>query len=403
MKGALAGTTVVELGTYVAAPALGSILGTLGATVIKVEPPEGDPTRTTTPWSWASYNWNKKSVALDLKSREGASAMRHLLKGADIFVESLSPRAIRELGLSFGKVRRINPKIVYCSIKGFASDSSSSQRVGFDTIAQAEGGLMYVSGGGGKPSRVGSPCVDLSAAAFGAIGVLSTMLERPRKAAFIEVPLYDLVVYWNGYWLPYIDAYGEEPTHLGTSHPGFSPYGVFTTKDGYVFIGVLTDAQWQKLVLKLGLSSRPALRDATARIAGREEVNAMVQKAVNSMGTSEMLSLLGEEVPCARVNSLMDLYKDVELRRRGVVRKVEGASVALPPFLRKVVRSEISAPKALGADNEIVVEASRKPTWRGSPHCGGSSTRRRSRGRRRSFRLAGDHTRTSSQRGRLTN
>jgi crotonobetainyl-CoA:carnitine CoA-transferase CaiB-like acyl-CoA transferase len=367
MKWALEGTTVVELGTYVAAPALGSILGTLGATVIKVEPPGGDPTRTTTPWSWASYNWNKRSVALDLKSREGAVAMKRLIKDADVFVESLSPRAIGELGLTFSKVRRINPKILYCSIKGFAGDSSSSQRVGFDTTAQAEGGLMYVSGTGGRPSRVGSPCVDLSAAAFGAIGVLSSMLKRPRKAAFIEVPLYDLVVYWNGYWLPYIDAHGEEPTHLGTSHPGFSPYGVFTTKDGYVFIGVLTDAHWEKLVLKLGLQSRAGFHEATARIAAREEVNSMVQEAVRSMGTSEMLSLLGEEVPCARVSSLMDLYKDAELRRRGVVKRVEGVSVALPPFLRNLVPSKIAGPRAPGADNEIILEENRSMTRRGRP------------------------------------
>ena len=194
MEGALAGRTVVELGTYVAAPALGSMLGMLGADVIKVEPPEGDPTRKTTPWSWANYNWNKKSVALDLKSRAGMAAMRRLLRDADIFVESLSPRAVRELGLGFGRIRRLNPRIIYCSIKGFASDSRSAERVGFDTIAQPEGGRMYVAGTGGRPSRVGNPCVDLSAATFGAVGILSAMLARPRKAAFVEIPLVDVVV-----------------------------------------------------------------------------------------------------------------------------------------------------------------------------------------------------------------
>ena len=162
MRGVLAGVKVVELGTYVAAPALGSILGMLGARVIKVEPPEGDPTRKTTPWSWVSYNWNKKSVVLDLKTPEGSQAMLRLLKDADVLVESLSPRATRELGLGFRRLRKLNPRIVHCSIKGFAGDSSSSERVGFDTIAQAEGGLMHVAGGGGRPSRVGIPCFDLT-------------------------------------------------------------------------------------------------------------------------------------------------------------------------------------------------------------------------------------------------
>lgn len=178
MKGPLSGTRVVELGTYVAAPALGSILGMLGAEVVKVEPPSGDPTRSLTPWSWVNYNWNKKCVVLDLKSSTGIASMRQLLKSADVFIESLSPRAVRELGLSFAKTRRINPRIIHCSIKGFGSDSASSQRVGFDTIAQAEGGLMYVAKSeGGNPSRVGNPCVDLSAATFGAVGVLSAMVS----------------------------------------------------------------------------------------------------------------------------------------------------------------------------------------------------------------------------------
>ncbi|MDV3243635.1 MAG: CoA transferase [Nitrososphaerales archaeon] len=336
MKGPLAGMRVVELGTYVAAPALGSFLGMLGAEVVKVEPPAGDPTRRLTPWSWVNYNWNKESVVLDLKSEGGISAIRRMLKGSDIFVESLSPRAVKELGLQFSKIRRINPKIVYCSIKGFASDSSSSQRVGFDTIAQAEGGLMYVAKSeGGRPSRVGNPCVDLTAATFGAIGVLSALLAKPRRAAFVEVPLYDVVVYWNGYWLPYIDINGVEPSQLGSSHPAFSPYGVFTTADGFIFIGVLADPQWQKLTARLNLASPPRFSKMSERIAAREEVNSQVQAAVGRRTNSELLNLLGEDVPCARVSSLMDVYRDAELRMRKVVRTVrhEGrsVSVALPP------------------------------------------------------------------------
>jgi len=362
MKGALAGVKVIELGTYVAAPALGNMLGILGAEVVKVEPPEGDPTRKTTPWSWASYNWNKKSVALDLKSEAGSAAMRRLLKGADVFVESLSPRAARELGLGFDRVKRLNPRIIYCSIKGFASDSKSAERVGFDTIAQAEGGLMYVAGMGGRPSRVGNPSVDLSSAVFGAVGILSAMLAKPRKATLVEIPLVDVVVYWNGYWLPYIDANGKEPTDLGTSHPGFSPYGVFETSDGFVFIGVLTDSIWKKLVARLGLPELPEYSNAQARISARAEVNRIVQEAVKWQSTSSLLALLGDEVPCAKVSSLMDIYQDPELRSRGVIRsvRVDGrtASIALPPYLRTIARrSELGGPRELGADNRVLVSS----------------------------------------------
>jgi crotonobetainyl-CoA:carnitine CoA-transferase CaiB-like acyl-CoA transferase len=359
MKQALSGTTVVELGTYVAAPALGNLLGTLGASVIKVEPLQGDPTRKLTPWSWANYNWNKKSVALDLKSDGGSKAMKGLLRRADIFIESLSPRAIRELGLDYRAALRLNPRIIYCSFKGFARDSSSAHRVGFDTIAQAEGGLMYVAGEGGKPSRVGNPCVDLSAAALGAVGIMSSLLARPRRSALIEIPLYDLVVYWNGYWLPYIDIHGSEPSNLSTSHPGFSPYGIFAASEGHVFIGVLADPQWTKLVERLGILAPAEFSEMAARIMSRDEVNALVQEAVKKFSVAELLKKLGGDVPCAKVSSLMDIYQDEELKTRGVVRIVNDGgrqfSIALPPYFRSLVPKIVSGPRALGADNRLAL------------------------------------------------
>ncbi len=359
MAGPLNGVRVVELGTYVAAPALGNILGMLGASVVKVEPEEGDPTRTLTPWSWVSYNWNKKSVTIDLKSSGGKRSMKGLLAHADVFVESLSPRAVKELGLDYHKARKLNPRLVYCSIKGFGSNSSSSRSVGFDTFAQAEAGLMSVTGGGGRPSRVGNPCVDLSAAAFGAVGILSSLLSKPRRGAYVEIPLVDVVVYWNGYWLPYIDLRGEVPSHLGDAHPGFSPYGTFPTRDGFAFIGALTDSHWKKIVDSLGLGWDPAFAKTQARNVRRGEVNTMVEEAVRKLTTSRLLRLLGEGVPCARVASLMDVYSDQEHRDRGVIRRVpmggSYASVALPPYAREFVAGRrLKGPRRVGEDNVML-------------------------------------------------
>lgn len=343
----------MELGTYVAAPALGNMLGMLGASVVKVEPPEGDPTRKTTPWSWASYNWNKKSVALDLRTGSGRGSLRRLVRGADVFIESLSPRAIDELGLGYEKLKEINPKLVYCSIKGFASDSLSAQRLGFDTIAQAEGGLMHVvRGEDGKPARVGNPCVDLTAATFGMVGILAALLQKPRKATHVEVPLYDVVVYWNGYWLPFIDIHGEEPSHLGSSHPGFAPYGVFSVKDGFVFIGVLTDQQWTKMVAKLRLDTPLHYAAALERIRERARLNAIVQEAVGRFAADDLLALLGESVPCARVSTLADIHDNEELKRRGAVMDVayEGRQlrVALPPVFHRLAREQAVKLPGLG-------------------------------------------------------
>jgi crotonobetainyl-CoA:carnitine CoA-transferase CaiB-like acyl-CoA transferase len=358
----LEGITVVEFGTYVAAPALGNMLGMLGAEVIKVEPPGGDPTRSVTPWSWANYNWNKKSVSLDLKTKAGMEIFRRLLAKSDVLIESVSPRAVRELQINYRAARRLNPRLIYCSIKGFASNSSSANRVGFDSIAQAEGGLMYVvRGEGRRPSRVGNPCVDLGAAAFGAVAILSLLMRKPRRGGFIEIPLYDLVVYWNGYWFPYIDLHRREPADLGTSHPGFSPYGIYSTNDGFVFIGVLSDGQWEKLAEKLGLPSEERFRFVSGRNEARDEIDGVLQSAISSMKSSKVLTLLGADVPCAKVNSLAEIYSNRELRERGVVRRVahegEKLSIVLPPFsqsLRPSVR--MTNPPELGSDTERVLK-----------------------------------------------
>lgn len=357
----LEGITVVEFGTYVAAPALGNMLGMLGAEVIKVEPPGGDPTRSVTPWSWANYNWNKKSVCLNLKTRAGLEIFRKLLKKSDVLVESASPRAIRELRMDYRSTRKINPGIIYCSIKGFASDSSSANRVGFDSIAQAEGGLMYVVRGEGmKPSRVGNPCVDLGAAAFGLIAILSSLLRKPRRGDFIEIPLYDVVVYWNGYWFPYIDLNQREPVDLGTSHPGFAPYGVYSTNDGHVFIGVLSDGHWERLAEKIGLPPERRFRSVRGRNEARDEIERILQKKISAMKSSEVLSLLGDDVPCAKVNSLSDIYANHELRERGVVRRVTHGraklSIVLPPLSRSLLRPvRMTDPPLLGSDTMRVL------------------------------------------------
>ncbi len=357
----LNGITVVEFGTYVAAPALGNMLGMLGAEVIKVEPPGGDPTRSVTPWSWANYNWNKKSVCLNLKTRAGLEIFRRLLKESDVLVESASPRAIRELRIDYRSTRKINPGIIYCSIKGFASDSSSANRVGFDSIAQAEGGLMYVVRGEGmKPSRVGNPCVDLGAASFGLIAILSSLLRKPRRGDFIEIPLYDVVVYWNGYWFPYIDLNQREPVNLGTSHPGFAPYGIYSTNDGYVFIGVLSDGHWERLAEKLGLPPERRFRSVRGRNEARGEIDGILQKTVSGMKSSEVLRLLGDDVPRANVNSLSDIYSNDELRKRGVVRRVTHGrgklSIVLPPLSQSLLRPvRMTDPPLLGSDTMRVL------------------------------------------------
>lgn len=332
----LSGIRVVELGSYVAAPALGFMLGMLGAEVIKVEPPNGDPTREVTPWSWINYNSNKMSICLDLRTNDGISIFRRIVSESDIFVEGLSRGTVEKLGIDFQTLSKVNNKIIYCSIKGYSSETSKADRPAFDTIAQAEAGLMYVtmSGENDVPRRVGNPCVDLTAALFGLAGILCSLISPRRNATYIEVPLFDVVAYWNSYWFPYLEINNSLPINLGMTHPGFSPYGVFRCKDGFIFVGVLNDKQWNFLSEKLGIDTK-GFESTAKRISKREKINELIQKKVGKMKKTDLLSLISKDVPCASVNSLLDVLNDTDLKNKltHVLHDGKTYSILMPPLV----------------------------------------------------------------------
>ena len=244
---------------------MGSLLHELGADVIKIEQPiTGDPSRIVSPWGFLNYNLGKRSLSLNLKSAAGQEILHRLIsrKKVDIFIENLGPGVSNRLGFSYPKLRKLNPSLIYCSIKGFSSSSRDFDRPAFDAVAQAMSGMMSLTGEpNGEPVRVGNPSIDLGAAAYGTIAVLGAMLERrkSKKGKFIEISLLDMSVYWNGYWLTYFGMTNIVPRRLGSGHPGYSPHRVFRTKDNkHVLIATLSDAQWKKLssLLKIKLDSQ---------------------------------------------------------------------------------------------------------------------------------------------------
>ncbi|MEM0117267.1 MAG: CaiB/BaiF CoA-transferase family protein [Conexivisphaerales archaeon] len=361
----LHGLRVLEVGTYVAAPALGMMLALLGAEVIKVEPPGGDITRTLTPWSWVNYNFLKKSIVIDLKKKEGVDVYKRLAERSDVIVEALSPGTASRLGIGFEELRRVNSRLIYCSLKGFSSKSIYSNRPAFDTIAQAEGGLMHVtmSEYSRRPSRVGNPSVDLTAATFALANILAQVIkgQSAKSAIYVEVPLYDVVVFWNSYWFPYIDKNGE-PEFLGSMHPGYSPYSVFSCSDGYVFIGVISDGQWKSLTSRLALKA-DGLDKMKERIAQRDRVNRLLQRRLKNMTKRELVSLIGDEVPCAEVRSLAEVMKESELLSLpGSARIVnhDGARVHifLPPLVRNgmTIADDRLVPPRLGEHTENLLK-----------------------------------------------
>lgn len=365
-KRPLDGVRALEVGTYVAAPSLGLMLALLGAEVVKVEPPGGDITRTLTPWSWVNYNFLKKSIVIDLKSGKGVEVFRRLAKKADVIIEALSPGSASSLGIGFEQLRRLNRRLVYCSLKGFSSGSAYSNRPAFDTIAQAEGGLMHVTmtEGSKEPGRVGNPSVDLTAATFSLVNILAQMIANNRRnsASYIEVALYDVVSFWNSYWFPYIDEYKKEPEFLGSVHPGYSPYGVFKCADGYVFIGVISDRQWKSLVEKLDLEAS-GLDKMNDRIAERKRVNQVLQERLKDITKGNLIKMIGKEVPCAEVNSLTQAMKKSEILSPNSMKIVRYNGISYHVFLPPLGMSNIKQgrnirlkPPDLGADTKDLMK-----------------------------------------------
>jgi crotonobetainyl-CoA:carnitine CoA-transferase CaiB-like acyl-CoA transferase len=374
-KGALVsqpldGVTVVEVSSLVAGPAMGSLLFDLGAEVIKIEQPvTGDPSRTVSPWGFLNYNLGKKSLSLNLKTKPGQEILHRLIerKKVDVFIENLGPDVPDRLGFSFNILRKFNPSLIYCSIKGFSPKSRYFNRPAFDAVAQALSGMMALTGDqDGEPVRVGNPSIDLGAAAYGTIQVLSGLLERSRsanrKGKFIEISLLDMSVYWNGYWLTYYGMTGRIPKRLGSGHAGYSPHRVFKTKDGKdIFIATLGDQQWRSLsaLLKLDLDSSYDKMDY--RISHRAETEKKIQDVVSKINSIDLIEILSSSVPCAEVRSVDEVYNEEELLNFGVLQgtinifdqKVNHVRISRSP-VAKSSKAKLPAPELGQHDNAIL-------------------------------------------------
>lgn len=355
---------VLELGHIVAAPSLGSLLAHLGAEVIKVEPPgEGEISRVLTPWTHLAYNFNKKSIALNLKGEKGRKVFYDLAKSSDVIIENLSPGTTEKLGIDYVNVKSVNEKIIYCSIKGFASNSVYANRPAFDTIAQALSGMMSVTGEeNGEPLRINNPFIDMGAAAYGALAIVSALLQRQltNKGARMEIPLLDLAVYWNVYWISYYSLTGIVPHAIGTKHAAYAPYNVFKTRDGSIFIGIITDSQWKSLCSFLKMPSYPELQSMADRVNQRERTEKLVAEALANLTAEEAFSKLGEIVPCAPIRTIDQVANDMDLVSRGVIRTLLSDSrevkVVMPPLSSLFQLGIRSPPPRSGEDSEAVLK-----------------------------------------------
>lgn len=283
----LAGRRIIELGTMLAAPFAAHILSQLGAEVIKVEPPSGDPTRSLVrggpSGTFIAYSHGKKSVCIDLSKAEGHAAFCKLLTTADALVHNLSPKAARKLRLTRQDCEAVNPQLIYCHIRGYAAGPQEDD-LASNPVAEASTGVMDANRIDGRPSRLGPSYHDQFAGAYAVIGILASMLQPSASAGHVEIGLYE-----TGLHVASRDLVGvqlktqllgrpEREPHGEFSMPGYGAYR--TADDRWIYLLMLSDAHWLKFCQAMDLPADASLATLRQRKKAREKVEELVRSAI---------------------------------------------------------------------------------------------------------------------------
>ncbi|MCA0304724.1 MAG: CoA transferase [Proteobacteria bacterium] len=273
----LKGIRVVELTHTILGPSCGMILGDLGAEVIKVEPVDGDRTRRLRGFGagfFGYFNRNKKSLALDVDAPDGRAVLVKLLQSADILVENFAPGSMAKRGLGPDDLAKINPRLIYCSLKGFLK-GPYEKRPALDEVVQMMGGLAYMTGPTGRPLRAGTSVVDIVGGMFGAFASVLALRTRDStgKGGLVESALFESVVFLMGQHLAVTAMNGAPPPPMPERVSSWAIYEIFNTKDELqIFIGITSDGQWRRFCEHFGqadLAADPNLATNNQRIEAR--------------------------------------------------------------------------------------------------------------------------------------
>jgi crotonobetainyl-CoA:carnitine CoA-transferase CaiB-like acyl-CoA transferase len=322
----LAGLKVVEFTHMVMGPAVGAILAALGAEVVRVEPPGGDRTRRllgSGAGYFAMYNRHKSSICIDLKQPEGQRIAKALVASSDILVENYRPGAMDRLGLSYEDLSRDNPRLIYCSEKGFLP-GPYEQRTALDEVAQMMGGLAYMTGPPGRPLRAGASVVDVTGGMFGAIAILAALEERHRtgRGQKVQSALFETTIYLIGQHMAQLAVTGRAADPMPARISAWAIYDVFETADDcQIFLGVVTDALWEKFCLLFELDDLWAdqeLRENNARVLARDRLMPRIRKLIGSYSLDNLVSKLeGSGLPFAPIGRPEDMFNDPHLLASG--------------------------------------------------------------------------------------
>jgi formyl-CoA transferase len=362
----LEGITVVSVEQAVAAPFCSSRLADAGATVIKVERPEGDFARgyDRAAKGQSSYfvwlNRGKQSVAIDLSTKSGREQLETLIAGADVLLQNLKPGSMDKLGFSRERLRRDYPALICCTITGYGDEGPYKDRKAYDLLIQAESGLASITGGPEGASRVGISVVDISTGATAHAAILEALFARTRtgKGADIRISMFDVMADWLAVPLINSEA-GNPPTRIGLAHPSIAPYGVFKSRDGKdILISIQSEREWKQLcaeVLKQpDLPNDPRLANISERVRNRELTDKIVADVFGSLNRDELIQRLDDaDIAFGEVNTMADLTTHPHLRRIEVDTPKAKVNYAAPAAIFVGENRHYGAVPAIGEHGEL--------------------------------------------------
>jgi len=335
MPKALGDVRIIDLTRVIAGPFATTLLGDMGAQIIKIElPGRGDDARygypavDGVPIAFLALNRNKKGITLDIRKPRGADLFRRLVRDADVVVENFSAGTMDKWGLGYRALSATNARLIYAALSGFGQTGPYAQRTSYDIIAQAMGGLMGLTGfADGPPTRGGGALGDFIGGVFTALGVLCALHYRDRTGhgQMVDVSNMDAVFSMLDNWPTVYGVTGRLPERNGNRHPFTAPYDCFQAKDGYVVVGVGNTQLFRSLVAAIGrpeLATDPRFKSAPARLAHHDEVNRVVGDWVEARSVDEVMATLGPDganVPCAPVMTVDRLMTDPHVQARDMV------------------------------------------------------------------------------------
>ncbi len=370
MSAPLAGLKVIELARILAGPWAGQTLSDLGAEVIKVESPVGDDTRKWGPPfiereddSTAAYfhgcNRGKASVTCDFRTDEGQAQVRDLIRDADILIENFKVGGLAKYGLDYDSLKKINSRLIYCSITGFGQDGPYAHRAGYDYIIQGMSGLMSITGEVDRqPLKVGVAITDIFSGVYATTAILAAVHQRNAtgKGQHIDMALLDVAVSVTANQAMNYLSTGTAPGRLGNFHPNLSPYQVFDCSDGFLIIAVGNDGQYQRFCTLLGcpeLGTDERYATNADRVLRQQELSDTLHRYTREFTKDALLSACeAQGVPAGPINDMAEVFDDPQVKAREMQVTLDGVPGVRAPFKFSDAELALDRPSPkLGEDN----------------------------------------------------